>query len=221
MKTDAVLQSDVQKAIRWEPLLDEAEIGVTVKDGVVTLSGYVDSYVKKMEAENATKRVIGVRALAENIKVKFARSFSKTDGEIASEVLLALKRNWSIPSDNITVKVEDGWVTLDGELKWNYQKEAAQHAVHDLAGVKGVDNNIRIKSSRHDAIEKKDIEHALKRSTIDDSKIKVSVSDDVVTLSGTVDSWYQKGEAGRITWNTPGVCHVKNDLDIDYEMDFS
>ncbi|AIM37047.1 ornithine aminotransferase [Sphingobacterium sp. ML3W] len=220
MKTDTALQLDVQKAILWEPLLDEAEIGVTVKNGVVTLSGYVDNYVKKLEAENATKRVIGVRALAENIKVKFASSFSRTDAEIADEVLVALKRNWSIPSEKISVKVEDGWVTLDGELTWNYQKEAAQHAVHYFVGVKGVDNNIRIKSGRNDAIEKKDIEHALKRSTIDDSNIKVSVSDNVVTLSGTVDSWYQKGEAGRITWNTPGVSHVKNDLDIDYEIDF-
>ncbi|MDH5826946.1 BON domain-containing protein [Sphingobacterium faecium] len=140
---------------------------------------------------------------------------------MADEVLVALKRNWSIPSEKISVKVEDGWVTLDGELTWNYQKEAAQHAVHYLVGVNGVDNNIRIKSGRNDAIEKKDIEHALKRSTIDDSNIKVSVSDNVVTLSGTVDSWYQKGEACRITWNTPGVSHVKNDLDIDYEIDFS
>ncbi|UZJ64404.1 BON domain-containing protein [Sphingobacterium sp. KU25419] len=152
---------------------------------------------------------MGVKAVAENIEVKFPSTFSKTDSEIADEVLTALKWNWSVPHDNITVIVENGWVILEGEVPWNYQREAAQHAAHYLAGVRGVSNNIRIKSARHDRIEKKDIEHALKRSAIDDSNIKVSVSDDVVTLSGTVDSWYQKGEAGRITWNTPGVSHVK------------
>lgn len=217
MKTNAELQTDVQNAIIWEPLLNAAEIGVTAKDGVISLTGVVDSYAKKVEAENAAKKVIGVKALVEKIEVKFLSSFVKTSLEIANEVLMALKSNWSVPEDKVTVKVEDGWVTLEGELPWNYQKQAAKSAIIYLAGVKGVTNNIKIKSESHDAIEKKDVEKAIGRSwTIDDSDIAVSVSGTTVTLKGTVSSWYQKEEAARIAWNTPGIWHVKNELEVDY-----
>lgn len=217
MKNNAELQADVQNAIKWEPLLNAAEIGVAAKDGVVSLSGVVDSYAKKMEAENAAKKVIGVKALVENIEVKFPSSWTKTNLEIANEVLTALKSNWSVPDDKVTVKVEDGWVTLDGELPWNYQREAAKSAVHYLSGVRGVTNNIKIKSESHDAIEKEAVENAIGRSwSVDDSDINVSVSGTTVTLSGTVDSWYQKEEAARIAWNTPGIWHVKNELEVDY-----
>lgn len=217
MKSNAELQKDVQNAIQWEPLLNAAEIGVTAKDGVVSLTGVVDSYAKKMEAENAAKKVIGVQALVEKIEVKFASSLTKTNADIANEVLTALKANWSVPKDKVTVKVEDGWVTLEGELPWNYQKEAAKNSVNYLMGVKGVTNNIKIKAESHDAIEKKDVENAIGRSwSVNDSDIKVSVSGTTVTLSGTVTSWYQKDEAGRIAWNTPGIWHVKNELIVDY-----
>lgn len=220
MKNNAELQKDVQNAIKWEPLLNAAEIGVTAKDGVVSLTGVVDSYAKKMEAENAAKKVIGVKALVEEIEVKFPSSWVKSSSDIANEVLTALKSNWSVPKDKVTVKVEDGWVTLEGELPWNYQKEAAKNAVHFLLGVKGVTNNIKIKSESHDAIEKEDVENAIGRSwSINDSDIKVSVSGTTVTLSGTVTSWYQKDEAGRIAWNTPGIWHVKNELVVDYYYD--
>ena len=217
MKTNQELQTDVQNAIRWEPLLHAAEIGVTAKDGVVSLSGVVDSYAKKMEAENAAKKVIGVKALVEKIEVHFPSAWTKTNAEIANEALTALNSNWSVLKDKVTVKVENGWVTLEGELPWNYQKEAAKSAVHYLTGVKGVINNIKIKSESHDAIEQKDVEHAIGRSwSVDDSDIHVAVSGTTVTLSGTVDSWYQKDEAGRIAWNTPGIWHVKNELVVDY-----
>lgn len=217
MKNNQTLQTDVQNAIKWEPLLNAAEIGVTAKDGVVSLTGVVDSYAKKLEAENAAKKVIGVKALVEKIEVKFPNSWSKTNAEIANEVLIGLKNNWSMPNDKVTVKVEDGWVTLEGELPWNYQKEAAKNAVNYLAGVKGVTNNIKIKSDTHDAIEKKDVEDAIARSwSVDDSDINVSVSGTTVTLTGTVNSWYQKEEAGHIAWNTPGIWHVKNELAVDY-----
>jgi len=197
--------------------LNAAEIGVIAKDGVVSLTGVVDSYAKKMEAENAAKRVIGVKALVEKIEVKFPNDWSKTDAEIANEVLSALKSNWSVPNDKVTVKVEDGWVTLGGELPWNYQKEAAKNAVNFLMGVKGVTNNIKIKSETQDAIEKMDVENAIGRSwSLDDNDINVAVSGTTVTLTGTVRSWYQKEEAGRIAWKTPGIWHVKNDLVIDY-----
>jgi osmotically-inducible protein OsmY len=217
LKDNSVLQADVQNAIKWEPLLHAAEIGVTVKDGVVSLTGTVDSYAKKMEAENAAKRVIGVKALVEKIEVKFPDSRSKNDGEIATEAIHALKSNWSVPKDKVTVKVEDGWVTLEGELVWNYQKEYVKNSIIYLAGVKGVTNNIKIKSETHDAIEQKDVEKAIARNwSIDDVDIHVKVSGTKVTLTGTVNSWYQKDEAGRIAWNTPGISLVENDLTVDY-----
>lgn len=217
MKNNAELQTDVQNAIKWEPLLNAAEIGVTAKDGVVSLTGTVDSYAKKMEAENAAKKVIGVKALVEKIEVKFPNTWFKTNVEIANEVLAALKSNWSVPKDKVTVKVEDGWVTLDGELPWNYQKEAAKTAVNYLTGVKGVTNNIHIKSESQDIIEKKDVENAIGRSwSVDDSDIHVDVLGTTVTLTGMVNSWYQKEEAGRIAWNTPGIWHVNNELAVDY-----
>lgn len=217
MKNNQELQIDVQNAIKWEPLLNAAEIGVTVKDGVVSLTGIVDSYAKKIEAENATKKVIGVKAIVEAIEVIFPSSWIKTNAEIANEVLTTLKSNWSVPNDKVIVKVEDGWVTLEGELTWNYQREAAKNAVSYLAGVRGVSNDIKIKSESNDAIEQRDVKDAIARSwSIYDFDIEVTVSGTTVTLSGTVPSWYQKDEAERIAWNTPGICHIKNELAVDY-----
>lgn len=222
MKNNADLQTDVQNAIKWEPLLNAAEIGVTAKDGVVSLTGVVDSYAKKTEAENAAKKVIGVKALVENIEVRFHNSYSKTDVEVANEVLTALVANWSVPDNKVTVKVENGWVTLDGDLHWNYQKEAAKTAIKFLSGVKGVTNNINIKSESHDAIEKRDVENAIGRSwSVDDSDINVSVSGTTVTLTGTVNTWYQKEEAGRIAWNTPGIWFLNNELEVDYYYEYA
>ncbi len=222
MKNNSELQTDVQNAIKWEPLLNAAEIGVTAKDGVVSLTGVVDSYAKKMEAENAAKKVIGVKALVEKIEVKFPSSWDKTNAEIANEVLAALKANWAVPNDKVTVKVENGLVTLEGELPWNYQREAAKSAVNYLTGVKGVNNNIKIKSDSHDAIEQKDVEDAIARSwSVDDFDIEVKVSGTTVTLSGTVASWYQKEEAERIAWKTPGIWNVKNELEVDYYYEYA
>jgi len=221
MKTDAELQSDVERAIQWEPQLHLAKIAVTVDGGVVSLAGYVDSYAKKLEAENAAKRVHGVRALVENIEVQFPSNWAKTDAEIANEVLDVLRAAWLVPIDKIGIKIENGWVTLDGDLQWNYQREAARNAVNYLIGIKGVTNNIKVKSDTSNVIEKKDIEDALKRSAIDDSNLLVMVSGSIVTLSGKVNSWYQKEEAERIAWNTPGIWEVNNELSIDYEYAFS
>lgn len=222
MKNNAELQKDVQNAIKWEPLLHAAEIGVTAKDGVVSLTGTVDSYAKKMEAETAAKKVIGVKALVENIEIKFPSSFTKTDPEIAQEVLTALSANLSVPDDKVSVKVERGWVTLEGDLHWNYQKQAAKSCINYLSGVKGVTNNIKIKSESHDAVERKDVEDAIGRSwSVDDSDINVAVSGHTVTLTGIVNSWYQREEAERIAYNTPGIWFVNNDLEIDYYYDFA
>jgi osmotically-inducible protein OsmY len=217
MKNNAELQQDVQDAIKWQPLLNAAEIGVTAKDGVVSLTGVVDSYVKKTEAEDAAKNVAGVTALVEKIEVRYPSSYSKTNAEIATEVLNALKARWDVPGDKVKVKVEAGWVTLTGEVSWNYQKEAAKDAITNLMGVTGVTNNITIKSETMESIEKAAIEKALKLNwSFYDNDIRVRVSGHNATLTGRVNSLYQKDEAGRIAWNAPGVWAVDNELVVDW-----
>jgi osmotically-inducible protein OsmY len=217
MKKNSELQKDVQEAIKWEPLLNAAEIGVTAKDGVITLTGTVDSYRKKSEAEDATKNVSGVMAVVEKIEVKFETFGKRDDTDIANDILKTMKSNWEVPADRVKVKVEEGWVTLEGQLQWNHQKEAAKKSVINLVGVKGVINNITIRSESKDEIEKKDIESALGRNwSIDNQDIQVKVSGNKVTLNGTVHSFYQKDEAGRIAWNAPGVWLVENELAIKY-----
>jgi len=199
MKTNEVLQKDVQDAIKWEPLLSAAEIGVTAKDGIITLTGTVDSYSKKLEAEDAAKNVAGVQAVVEKITIQYGSTWQKSDNEIATEVLNALKGNWQIPNDAVKVKVESGWITLEGELNWNYQKEAAKKLINNLAGVIGVTNNITIKSLIHDEIEKLDVEAALARNwSVNSQDIHVKVKGTKVTLTGSVNSYYQKNEAGKL-----------------------
>jgi VCBS repeat-containing protein len=220
MKNNEALQKDVQDAIKWEPLLNAAEIGVTVKDGVVTLTGTVDSFTKKMEAEDAAKKVAGVKAVVEKVAIKLAHWGKTTDTEIAAEVLRALKWNWKVPNNKVKVKVEDGWITLEGDLHWNYQREAAKTAIQNLMGVTGVTNNIKIQSESDDAVEKMSIESALRRNwSVNDDDIHVEVSGTTVTLTGTVKSWYQRDEAEKIAWNALGVWSVDNELIVEYDYD--
>jgi osmotically-inducible protein OsmY len=217
MKTNQDLQNDVQDAIKWEPLLNAAEIGVIAKDGVITLTGTVDSYAKKLEAEYAAKNVSGVKAIAEEIVIRYGDDGKKSDAEIANEVLKAWKWKWEVPQDKINVKVEHGWVTLEGELEWHYQREAAKTAIKNLTGVMGVIDRIKIISSTQDYIEKAAIKSALERnSSIDELGIRVDVEGSKVTLAGTVNSYYAKDEAEQIAWNAPGVRTVENDLVIEY-----
>jgi osmotically-inducible protein OsmY len=218
MKTNEELQKDVQDAIKWEPLLHAAEIGVSVKDGVVTLSGTVDNFFKKTEADNAAKGVAGVKAVVENIEVKYANGYSKSNNEIATEVLKALNDEWSVPNDKVIIEVNNGWVTLSGDVHWNYQREAAKSAINYLTGVKGVTNNIRIESEIKDAIEKADVEKALSRHwSINSDDITVKAEGTTITLTGSVTSLYQKEEAARIAWKTPGVWTVHNKLEVEYD----
>ncbi len=217
MKSNEDLQKDVQEAIKWEPLLHAAEIGVTVKDGIVTLTGVVDGYAKKFEAENATKSVSGVKAVVEKIEIKHNEAHKfKDDYQLANEILNALQYHWEIPNDSVKVKVEQSWVTLDGELQWHYQKETAKNTVKNLVGVRGVTDHIKIKVETHNEIEKKDIERALARNwSVDERNIHVSVAANKVILTGTVHSWFQKDEAARIAWKAPGVWGVDNQLVIE------
>jgi osmotically-inducible protein OsmY len=220
MRSNESLQNDVQNAIKWEPLLNAAEIGVTVKDGIVNLTGTVNSYAKKIGAEDAAKKVAGVKAVVEKIEIEFFSGYGKmTDNEIATEVVNTFRWNSEIPNDKVHVKVEKGWVTLSGEVFWNYQKEVARTVIMNIIGVQGVTNSITIKSETKDEIEKKGIENALLRNwSINSQDIQVKVTGTRVMLKGKVHSWYQKDEAGRIAWNAPGVCSVENDLAIDYSF---
>lgn len=167
MKTYAELQKDVQDAIKWELLLHSAEIGVILKGGIVTLTGTVDSYVKKLQAEHATKNVSGVKILVEDIEVKLPDPQSKTDVEIAGEIIAAFNANSIIPQEKITVKVENGWVDLDGEVSWEYIRDITENAVRYLPGVKGIYNNITINPEIRDTVEKSDIERAVASITSD------------------------------------------------------
>lgn len=218
MKSNETLQRDVQDALKWEPLLHAAEIGVTVADGVVTLSGIVDSYMKKTEAENATKNVLGVKAVVEKIEIRYGDADKKSDGEIAKAIVNAFSWNWAVPSDKVKIHVENGWVILEGNLHWNYQREASMAVVTQLLGVKGVTNKITIKSESLDNVEKVSVEDALARNwSIDNENINVAVSGNCVTLTGVVDSYYQKDQAGKIAWDAPGVEAVQNHLLIEIE----
>ena len=215
MKSNEILQKEVQDAIKYEPLLQAAEIGVVVRDGVVTLTGTVDSFLKKVEAETAAKNVAGVKAVAENIKIHFESSFVKNDTEIANEIVNAWRWNWDVPGEKLKVKVENGWVTLEGEVEWNYEKEAARKSVEKLIGVVGVSNDIALKSNYNDAVEEASIHRAFSRSwTLNDNNVHVNVDHNNVKLTGTVSSLYQKDEAARLAWNTVGVASVTNELAI-------
>ena len=216
MKNNLQLQTDVQDAISWEPLLKQTKITVDATDGIVTLSGIVGSYIKKSKAESVAKKITGVKAVVEKIEVKFNNDDKEDDGEIAKAVLNALKSNPDIPFNKIQVEVEDGHVTLDGTLEWNYQKQAAQQLASTIAGIKVLTNHIEIESS--DDIEKADIEQAIERNwAMNNQDVQVNVSGNKVTLNGTVHSFYQKEEAERMAWNAPGVWIVNNELVIDYK----
>jgi osmotically-inducible protein OsmY len=214
-KYDSEIQKDVIAELRWDPSVGTAEIGVAVKDGVVTLSGTVNSFAKKYSAIAAAERVAGVKAIAEELTVKLPSSTVRTDTEVAHAVVNALRWDIETPDDKITARVDEGWVTLEGAVEWQYQKSAAERAVRYLTGVKGVSNLLKIKQRAFAPEIKHRIEDALKRNAeLDAKRITVEAKDNTVTLRGTVRSWSERADAERAAWSAPGVTAVVDQLAI-------
>jgi osmotically-inducible protein OsmY len=213
--TDLELKKSVESELNWEPSVNAAEIGVAVKDGVVTLTGRVESYWEKIAAERAATRVSGVKAIANELEIRLPTSSERTDEDIAQAAVRALDWYISVPSDRIKVKVSKGWITLEGSVDWQYQKTAAEEAVRNLIGVKGVLNHIEVRPQVSKVEVKSAIEAALRRSAeVDANRITVETAGDKVILRGTVRSWFEREEAERAAWRSPGVRSVDNRITI-------
>ena len=215
-ETDRNIQQDVLDELDWDPEVEVTDVGVEVDDGVVTLTGTVESYAKKGASEQAALRVAGVRAVANDIEVKLLGSTTKTDTDIAKAVANAFEWNTSVSFEKIGITVEDGRVTLGGEVEWNYQRTAAENAARRVAGVKSVINLITIKARPASAEEvRTKIERALVRSAeVDADTIRVRSENRHVTLSGTVRAWAEKKEAEDAAWRAPGVTKVTNNIRV-------
>jgi len=222
MKTNTELQKDVMDEIRFDPQLKDiaTEIGVTAKDGVVTISGMVDTYLNKIAVENAAQRVAGVKVVAVDVEVKSPPSSAKNDIEIATAINHALTWHTAVNEDQIEVKVDNGWVYLTGVVDWDYMKKAAEKAVSDLMGVRGITNNISVSATVLDPVEvKRKISSAFHRSaSVDSSNIHVEVAGSKVTLTGKVRTWAERTDAEDASWSLPGVITVDNKIEIDTEI---
>jgi osmotically-inducible protein OsmY len=216
-RTDTQIQQDVLAELKWEPRVAPNEVGVSVKEGVVTLTGWVDTYVKRWAAEDAAHRVRGVKAVANDIEVRLSPGDERTDADIAAAAVKALAWDALVPTEKVHVTVSKGWVTLKGAVDWQYQRDEAERVVRRLTGVKGVTNLVTIAQRPAPAEIKKKIEEALTRTAQSDAqKITVEVEGSKVILKGTVRSWAEREEAARQAWAAPGVTSVDNRITISY-----
>jgi osmotically-inducible protein OsmY len=217
MKSDAQLKQDIIAELTWEPSVNASQIGVEVKNGTVTLAGHVDSYTEKWQAERAAQRVAGVKGLAVEIDVKLPGLSKRNDGDIARSAQNILEWTSWLPKDSIHVKVENGWITLSGEVEWDYQRQSARDAVRSLFGVTGVSEEMTVRPKVSQSAIKSEIEAALKRRAHTDAEhIKVNVSGGDVTLSGTAHSWAERDLAANSAWSAPGVRKVVDNITISY-----
>jgi osmotically-inducible protein OsmY len=218
MKTDLQLQRDVLDELKFEPSIREAEIGIAAKGGVVTLTGFVDSYAEKFSAERTAERVGGVKAVADEIKVKLPGAHQRSDTDIAHAVVNALRWDIQVPDDRIKATVDDGWIALDGEVEWQYQKWAAEGAVRNLTGIKGVSNLLTVKprnASTHEVGQK--IKDSMRRHAERDAdKITIEAKDGRVILRGTVSSFAERQDAERAAWQALGVTNVEDMIAVAY-----
>lgn len=215
MRSDSEIKRDVEDELRWDPDIDPTDIAVSVKNGVVTLTGFVKSYNDKWEAERDAKRVAGVLGVANDLEVRLPSIDERPDPDIARDAVTAIKTQLPVSYEQIKVVVKDGWVTLEGEAEWNYQRETAERAVRRLRGVKGVSNKIQLKPRVEPSEIKRKIEEAFRRSAeIDASRVTVEAHGGEVILRGTVRSWAERREAERTAWAAPGVWKVDNRITI-------
>ena len=213
MKTDMLLQKDVHDELKWCPNINAAHIGVAAENGVVTLTGQVAHYAQRTNAEEATKAVYGVKAIANDIVVELAGSSKRTDQDIAEAVLNAFKWNSEVPADRVTVVVKNGWVTMDGNVDWQFEKDAASRSAHYLMGVHGVTNSIHIKPSTKWIDVTNKIEDAFRRNAdLEARRIQVHTHQGKVTLTGSVSSFSDRNGAVAAAWSAPGVTQVVNEL---------
>jgi osmotically-inducible protein OsmY len=217
MRSDDDIKRDVEEELRWDRDIDATDIGVAVKNGVVTLTGFVRSYMQKYDAERDAKRVAGVVGVANDIEVRLPVIHQKPDPEIARDAVEEIKSELPYSHNLIKVVVNNGWVSLEGDVEWFYQKERAEAAVRRVRGVKGISNYVSVKPKVEPTDVKHKIEEALKRSAeIDASRITVEANGSEVVLKGTVRSWAEREEAERAAWQAPGVRRVDNRIAISY-----
>ena len=215
MRLDSDIKRDVEDELRWDPDIDATDVGVTVHNGVVTLTGFVRSYAQKTQAEVDVKRIAGVSAVANDIEVRLPAIDARPDSEIARDAVSALKSELPYSSEKIKVVVKNGWITLEGAVEWNYARERAQSAVKRVRGVMGVTNSIVLKPTVAPHEIRRKIEDALRRSAeLDASRITVEANGGEVILRGTVKSWAERQEAERATWAAPGVTRVDNRVTV-------